>query len=186
MTENREERKQTKEEMIRRIAKTVVEIAAIIFLVWMMILAGRSLGISEARADKYDDIVEAYILCDDYVNIRRFPNNNDEPLGRFETGDRVYLDGRKKNGYLHCVDLSLEACEGWVSKYYVVYDPPIKVNQSATIVSKGRLAARKNVGGKRMRWLKPMGTVIVYWWSDEWTLTNCGYVQTKYLELDGV
>ena len=179
------EREQTKQEFWRRIIITVIEIAAIIFVVWMLILASENIVFSDAKADRYDDVTEAYILCDDYVNIRRHPNNNDEPLGRFETGDVVYLDGKKKNGYLHCIDLSLEMCEGWVNRHYVVYDKPIKVCQKATIVSKGRLAARKNVDGQRTRWLKPLAEVKVYWWSDAWCVTNCGYVQTQYLELDG-
>ena len=29
-----------------------------------------------------------------------------------------------------------------------------------------------------------MDTLTIYWWSDEWCLTNYGYVQTAYLELD--
>lgn len=185
MTRNDKEKNQIRTEFWRRVIITVFEIAAIIFLVWMIIMAGKSLGISEAFADKYDSIVEGYVLCDDYVNIRRFPNNDDEPLGRFETGDTVYLDGKKKNGYLHCVDLSLEACEGWIHKGFVVYDKPIKVNQTATIVSKGRLAARKYVNGKRTRWLKSGASLKVYYWSDDWCLTDCGYVATEFLDLDG-
>ena len=185
MSKEEKVREQTREEFWRRIIITVVEIAAIIFVIWMIILASESIVFSEAKADRYDDVVEAYVLCDDFVYIRQFPNNNNEPLGRFETGDMVFLDGKKKNGYLHCVDLSLEASEGWIHKGYVVYDKPIKVNQRATIVSKGRLAARKNVNGKRTRWLKSQASLKVYFWSDEWCVTDCGYVQTRYLELDG-
>ena len=177
------EREQTKQEFWRSVIITVIEIAAIIFVVWMLILASENIVFSDAKADRYDDVTEAYILCDDYVNIRRHPNNNDEPLGRFETGDVVYLDGKKKNGYLHCVD-SMGNDDGWIHAGYVVYDEPEAMRQKAVVVSPGRLAARKYVGGKRTRWLKPLATVTVYYWSDEWCLTNCGYVQSRYLELE--
>ena len=66
-----------------------------------------------------------------------------------------------------------------------MYDEPEKVGQTATIVSYGRLAARKYVNGKRTRWLKSGAKLKVWYWTEEWALTNCGYVQSKYLELDG-
>ncbi len=175
-----------KRELLRKIVVTFFEVAAIIFVVWMLILAVQNIGISEAYAEEnMEGLTEAYILCADFVNIRPFPNNNNEELGRFETGDVIYLDGKKKNGYLHCVNLLLEAADGWVNKGYVVYDKPVKVNQQAVIVSKGRLAARKCVNGKRTRWLKSGAFLLVYYWSDEWCVTNCGYVKTKFLDLVG-
>jgi len=165
--------------------RTALEIAVIAALIWFAASLYTSLGFSEARADEYDDVTVGYVICVDYVNVRQFPNKNGEPLGMYETGTKVYLDGKKKNGYLHIVDTGLEDCEGWIKSGYIVYDEPIRVNQSATIVSKGRLAARNCVNGRRTRWLKPLASVKVYYWSDEWCVTNCGYVQTKYLELEG-
>ena len=168
-----------------RYVKTLLEILLIAAVIYGLVSLYISLGLSEARADDYDDVVTGYVLCADFVYVRPFPNRKGEPLGRLEPGDHVYLDGKKKNGYMHCVDLHMESGEGWVYKGYIVYDEPTKVSQSAVIVSKGRLAARKYVNGKRTRWLKPLASVKVYYWSDEWCVTNCGYVQTKYLELEG-
>ena len=130
------------------------------------------------------ETTEAYILCSDFVYVRPYPNRKGEPVGRFDAGDTVFLDGKKKNGFLHCVDTHMES-DGWVFAGFVVYDRPIRVNQPAVIVSRGRLAARKYIKGKRTRWLKPLASLTVYWWSDEWCVTNCGYVQTRYLELEG-
>ena len=129
----------------------------------------------------------AYVICspDDVVNIRRSPSRKSESIGRFEACEMVTLDGKKRNGYLHCVGLGLEEDSGWIHSGYVVNDMPEFVGGTATIVSKGRLAARKYVKGKRTRWLKPLASVKVWYWSEEWAVTNCGYVQTKYLELDG-
>lgn len=165
--------------------RTAIEILLIAAVIYGAVQLYLSLGLSEAQADDYDDITVGYVLCDDYVNVRQFPNRKGEPLGRYETGTKVYLDGKQKNGFLHIIDTGLELCEGWINKGYIVYDEPINVNQSATIISKGRLAARNCVSGKRTRWLKPMASVKVYYWSDEWCVTNCGYVQSQYLELEG-
>ena len=163
---------------MKRICKTILEIVILLAIIFSVIWLYQSVGFSER------ELTEAYVLCADYVNVRQFPNRKGEPLGRFESGDVVYLDGKKKNGYRHIVDTGLES-DGWIFAGYLVYDEPIKTDQSAVIVSKGRLAARKYVKGKRTRWLKPLASVKVYWWSDEWCVTNCGYVQTKYLELEG-
>ena len=139
-----------------------------------------------AKAETEEMYEERYVICmpSDRVNIRPFPNRK-ETEGWLEAGDAVLIDGRKKNGFMHCVGLSNESGEGWVPKGYLVEDDPEYVNCKATIVSKGRLAARKNVGGQRTRWLKPMASVKVYYMTEEWSVTNCGYVKTEFLELEG-
>ena len=165
--------------------RTFLELLAIAAIIISVILVFRAMGISEAYADGY--IGDGYIICKpgDYVNIRPHPNKKGEELGRLDPGDVVHLDGREKNGYLHCVDLSLEMNEGWVFAGYVVYDRPEYIGRKATVVSRGRLAARRYVGGKRIKWLQPMSTLTVWFWSDEWCMTSAGYVQSQYLELDG-
>lgn len=166
--------------MKRRTAKTFAEIVLIAVVVAVIVCLLQSVSV----ADAYDNVTEAYVLCADYVNVRPFANKKGEPLGRLESGDRVWLDGKKKNGYLHCIDTGLEA-DGWVFSGYIVYDEPVRMNASAVIVSKGRLAARKYVGGKRTRWLKPLASVKVYCMSEDWSVTNCGYVKTEFLEIEG-
>ena len=167
-----------------KILRTVIEIALIAIAVYLVVSIYLSLGMSEANAEDDDGLTEAYILCVDYVNVRPFPNRKGDELGRFECGTRVWLDGRKRNGFLHVVNTGLEDA-GWIYAGFIVYDEPEKMCRSAVIVSKGRLAARKYVNGKRTRWLKPLAHLIVYAWSDEWCVTNCGYVKSQYLELEG-
>lgn len=164
---------------MKRICKTVAEIVVLIAVIGGIVWFYQSIGFAET------DVTEGYILCSDFVYVRPYPNRKGEPVGRLEPGDRVYLDGKKKNGYLHIIDTGMELSEAWVHKGFVVYDEPTKENRTAIIVSKGRLAARKYVGGKRTRWLKPLAELTVWYWSNDWALTNCGYVQTKYLELGG-
>ena len=160
--------------------KVVIELAILVTLIIFGVSLARNAGLAE-------EYKEGYIICvpGDYVNVRPFANIRSEAIGYLEPGDKVYLDGIVKNGFCHCVNMNLESYEGWVHKGYIVFDEPEYVNQNATIVSKGRLAARKYVNGKRTRWLKPLATVKIYYMSEEWSVTNCGYVKTKFLELEG-
>ena len=163
--------------------KLAIELILIVAVVWCAVSLYTSFGFGEAHADGFYETM--YVLCDDYVNVRSTPNKKQDPIGRLEVGDSVVLDGRKKNGYVHCIDLTFEQTEGWVYAGYLIYDKPEKIGRSATIVSHGRLAARKHVNGKRTRWLKSGAKLKVRYWTEEWALTDCGYVQSKYLELDG-
>ena len=163
--------------------RTAIEILLIVAVVYGLILLYTNFGFGEAKSEESYEI--RYVLCKDYVYVRMSPNKKQEPIGRLETGDVVYVDGQRRNGYVHCVDLSFEYSEGWIFAGYLTEYKPEALWQDAVIVSKGRLAARKYVNGRRTRWLKPGATLKVYYWSDSWSLTNCGYVQTMYLELVG-
>ena len=128
-----------------------------------------------------------YAICSkgDRVNVRPFANTGNEPVGWLEPGDPVYLDGQKKNGFYHCVGLNTEMGSGWVHRGYLVSDPPELINRTGVIATRDKVQARKNVGGKRIRWLKPGGTVKISYWTEEWCVTDCGYVMSKLTELDG-
>jgi len=173
-----------------KIIRTVLEILLITLAIYAIITACRWLGISEAFAeDSYpgDESIIAYVICmpGDYVNVRPFPSTRHDRSGYLEAGDEIYLDGRKKNGFVHIVNAHTESGEGWVYKGYIVYDEPERVNQKAVVSCNGRLSARRYIGGKRRKWLQPQQTVKVYYWTDEWALTDSGYVQSKYLDLVG-
>ena len=165
-----------------KILRTIMQVISIAIAIWLAIVLYISLGFGDAKAEREYETM--YVMCMDYVNVRSSPNKKQDPIGRFETGDTVTTDGQRRNGYIHCVDLLFEDSEGWVFAGYLTYDKPEKMNRKATIASNGRLAARKYVNGKRTRWLKPNAELTVWYWSDDWALTNCGYVQSKYLELE--
>lgn len=173
-------RKRFRDTDLWKLLRTLLQIVGFVLLFFALTLVFDFL-----RSTVHAETTEAYVLCDSYVNIRKSPSRQSDVIGRFECGEQLTLDGKSKNGFLHCVDLGLEEDEGWIHSGYVVYDKPIVTNESATIVSKGRLAARNRVNGDRLRWLKPLASVRVYYWSDEWCVTNCGYVQSKYLEPEG-
>ena len=169
--------------------KTGLEILFLVAVIWGFVFMWNAFGFAYAEEwDEHEEEYEiAWVICmkNDHVNIRQFASTKHDPVGQLYPGDMVYMDGKKKNGFVHCVGTPNEAGEGWVFAGYLVPDPPEYLNRKATITCYGRLAARKYENGKRTRWLQPMASVRVYYWSDSWALTDCGYVQTKYLELEG-
>ena len=181
-------RKRTPEERailrhnLYRISKTILEIIVIIAVIWGVIHLWNSFGLSSAFAEDF----QAYIICqkDDYVNARSGPSRATSPVGIFEGGDSFWTDGKTKNSFVHVTGSPFEIGECWVHAGYVVYDEPIRVSGTATVVSKGKLAARKYVNGKRRTWLKTNQDVEIIWWSDEWVVTNKGFVMTQFLEVN--
>lgn len=163
---------------------TAVEIVLIAVATLAVLMIFRGVSFAEEHEEEFEI---RYVVCTkgDRVDIRPFPNTKSEPCGWLEPGDIVYLDGRKRNGFLHCVGLNTEMGEGWVHSGYVVFDKPEYINRTGVISARSKVKARKNVDGKRTRWLKPGGTVKVWYWSDTWCVTDCGYVMSKYIELDG-
>lgn len=179
------QRKPFRETDLCKVLVLLIELVIIVAFIWFVVYVYRSLGFADAIAD--GETIEAYAICtpDDYVNVRSRPNKSGAEIGRLDPGDMVLLDGREKNGYLHCVDLSFEQSEGWVFSGYIVYDKPKLMNAEYTVVSNGKLTARKYVDGYRTGRLKPMTVVTVYYWSEEWCVTNKGYLRSEYLEYGG-
>lgn len=166
--------------------KTILEIIVILFCVYAVWALLDAAAIAEEWDEHEDEFRIAYAICTpgDTVNIRSTPSTHGNQEGYLDCGDMVYLDFTKaRNGFVHAVGLTTESGDGWIHSGYLVYSEPVQMNRTALIVSRGRLAARKNVGGKRTRWLKSGAELTVLVWSEEWCLTNCGYVMTEYLEL---
>lgn len=130
---------------------------------------------------------DCWVMCDpeSYVCIREKPKKTSEGFGGSILGTKLETDGKEKNGYIHVINVPAEETEGWISAQHIVYDEPVQMNQKAIVVSNGRLAARKGIGGKVKTWLKPMTEVTITIYSSEWCLTNFGYVMTDYLEWVG-
>ena len=164
--------------MLKKILITLFEIALIVLVVAFIATALNSVGFAE-------DLWEAYVICQpgDYVNVRLNPSRKSEAVGYADAGDSIMIDGAEKNGYLRCYYIG-EMGVGWIHKGYVVYDKPERVSITAKVNSKGRVMARKYVGGKRRAWLKKNDEVKVYWLSMDWCVTNKGFVKTKYLEME--
>jgi hypothetical protein len=65
----------------------------------------------------------------------------------------------------------------------VVEDQPEKVTARASVAANGRVMSYRRIGGRRYHWLNVGDEVKVLALSDEWAVTNKGYVRTKYLEV---
>lgn len=145
----------------------------------LLIFLGALFFTLPAVADEY---VTAYVMCqpDDYVNVRANPSTKSESYGRYISGDSFKTDGKKSKGFVHAI-VALESNEGWIYAGYVVYDEPVYVNAEYKVASNGRVAARRYIGGPRRCWVKKGTTVKVSYMSSEWSLTNKGFIQTKYL-----
>lgn len=132
-----------------------------------------------------EKITEAWVLCqpNSYINVRPFPKKDTERSGYLMSGDRIFIDGTEKRGYMHVYGIT-EAGEGWVFKGYIVYSEPYEDGHRYPIHAKGRVAARRTVGGTRRKWLHDGDILTVYMVSDEWCLTSQGFVKTEFIDLE--
>jgi hypothetical protein len=152
-----------------------------LILVWVLVAVLAIATVAQAITD--DDWVTGWVICQpgDYVNARAWPTRKQESCGRLETGYELQLDGKTKNGFAHC-EVGLEIGEGWVHTGYIVFDEPEwKEGAWYVIEAKGRVAARRYIGGPRRCWLQPGDRVQVFYWSDEWAVTTRGFIRSEYL-----
>ena len=156
--------------------------AIIAALAFLAILAG-AFFVGRALAE---DVQTVYVMMKtgDYVNVRTGPGKRYQKLGYLETGDDIQTDGKTRNGWLHIVNLNMEAEEGWIYAGYTVDEKPEQLTgESFRIDAPGRVACRKWVNGPRRAWAKKGSTVTVYAIGGEWALTNRGYIRAEYLEV---
>ena len=160
---------------------TIIGIIVIGMFIGVALACVAYIGSASAEVDG-----EMYVICqpDSFLNIRESPKKTARESGRLELGDRIETDGKLKNGYMHIVNASTESGDGWVAVRYLVTDRPEIVTETARNISGGRAAIRKYPGGKRTGWLKKGATVTVYAWTDEWCVTNRGFISSDCLESD--
>ena len=150
-------------------------------LIALLLLLAALTSVSTALCDAY----KVFILCNPKtpVIVRESPKKGVNETGRLDFGDEVWTDGRKRNGYLHVLDVS-EAGEGWIFAGNTITDQPEKLTGArANVAATGRVMSYRWVDGKKNGWIEVGTKVIVYAISDEWAVTNKGYIRTKYLEV---
>ena len=151
-------------------------------LLIIAVLVVNALVIINAKSEERE-YTECWVLCqpESFVNARLYPKKKSIEIARLDCGDIFYTDGKTMDGYVHCFGVG-EWGEGWVHKGYVVYSKPyVPSNQNQTVKSNGRVAARRTIGGDRRCWLKDGQEIKVYMVSEEWSVTNKGFVQTKFV-----
>lgn len=164
---------------MKKLIIALIEAIIIIAVVAGCVFGVQSIGFSE-------EMTEAWVVCqpNDYVNIRNAPSRKSESVGRLDGGDSITVYGKVKNGFIRCAGV-FDSDEAWVFAGYLVYEEPERMECRAYSTSRAKLASRKWIGGKVRKWLKNLDDVIVYWWTDDWCVTNKGFVQSKYLEIEG-
>lgn len=156
------------------IARAVLILLAIIATIYIL----------NGYVSRAEELTEAWVICQDYVNVRVSPSRKSDSVGYVDAGDSVLVSDTKKHGFLKCYGIG-EYGEGWIHSGYIVYDKPEKVNCKAYSVSRGKLRARRYIGGKRLHWIKHMEEVRVYWISEDWCITDKGFVESRFLEMEG-
>ena len=129
---------------------------------------------------------EVWVLCqpDSFVFVRMFPKKGSEEVGRLELGDMAWTDGKRKRGFLHVWVNGMDG-EGWVHSGFISRSKVVRGVKQAKIVSRGRVRARRCIKGSRRKWLKNSDVLLVYGHGDDWAVTSEGFIQTKYLEMEG-
>lgn len=127
-----------------------------------------------------------WVLCqpDSYVNIRETPKKTGIIAGLADCGMEFEATKHTKAGFQQVYNLSLETDTGWINKGYLVYSQPVEVNSKVNIYSNGRVACWRSIGGRRRCWVRSGDTVELYWVSEEWSVTNKGYIKTEFLGVD--
>ena len=167
---------------VRKWIITLIEILVIVAIIYGFVVGVQSIGFSESIYAK------GYIICQpgDYVNVRWSPKVANNKCGRLDAGDEILLDGETKNGFALVADSNFESSDAWVYTGYIVFDKPVKRDgQKAVVSSNYRLAARQNCTGELRKWLYNGDEVQVFWWSEEWCVTNYGFVKSEYLDWIG-
>ena len=142
---------------------------------FLVLLVAFLLLIGSAIADS------VYVLCqpDSFVNVRLFPVKGSEVAGRVELGDELETDGEKRNGFLHVYG-SFET-DAWINAGFVTYYPVTILTFETEILSKGRVACRRSIGGTKRKWLSNGQKVVIYAFAVDWSITDKGFIQTQFL-----
>lgn len=154
----------------------------IILLADVVLLIVSLIVVVSSFAEKTE--IEAWVMCQpgSFVNVRKGPSSRYACIGRYETGDKVLLDGKFENRYAYSSSLALEDTEGWISTGYLVFDEPVwKDGEWYTVNSNGRVAMRRCIEGERTSWVKDGTQLQVFWWSEEWCCTTRGVIRTEFL-----
>ena len=173
LTTEKEKRKERNAWIITIIEGLIVTELFVTVLVMLM-----DIGLAEPITE------QVWVLCDpeSYVTLRSGPGKSKASFGGAPCGAELWTDGKTKNGYLHVLEIPAEESEGWIICRNIVYDRPHEVNAEMEIEAEGRVACRKWMDGKIVKWYRDGDQVYVHWMADGWAVTDRGYIRYEYLE----
>ena len=164
--------------------------AAVIFLIMEGVWIGKlictfwnDIILSDAEAEEMDGY-ECWVICqpEGLVNIRTKPKKSAQEIGWACCGTRLLTNGKIRNGYLFVYDLAAEVSTGWISVRYITEEQPKEIGERMVIRAEGRVACRKWMDGKIVKWYRDGDQVMVHWMADGWAVTDRGYIRYEYLE----
>ena len=141
------------------------------------------------RGSAEDQTVTAWVICQpgDYINIRARASKRSQAVGRLDCGDDIEITGETENGFAEIADLPMDTPDGaWIYAGYIVLDEPVWYGDEMEVIGTARVAARKNCCGAIRKLMQPGTVVQVFWKTDEWCVTNYGFIRTEYLEVGSV
>ena len=128
---------------------------------------------------------EAWVMCqpDSEVIIRETPSRHAKEAGRLWPGERVELTGNKR-GRWYEIFAHTEVETGWVrGDFLSFFEPMAFPGGKLFTTTKGNLITRMSMGGDVRNRFKRKGVIVrVYMMAEEWSVTNYGYIKTRYLE----
>lgn len=157
-------------------------------IVLALLLVCMLLPVINAANFAFADEDEYYIICkpEGEVNVRRSPKLKSEIVGCMFFADKVVTDGKEKNGFIHVINLCAESDNGWIYKGLLVKDKPIASEGHAQVFKAENVACRKyaSTDSKVLKRLDAGTNVKVYAISEEWCVTQYGYIMTEFLTLN--
>lgn len=141
-----------------------------------------------ANANTNDDELTVWVVCqpNSYINVRQAPSKSAPVCGYLDSCDKIIISTKAKNGFFRILYPAFE-CEGYVYCGFVSTSEPMPMDgQTYTVVSNARVAARRWMDGPRVSvggWLINGTEVQVFYMTDEWAVTNRGFVKAEFLEV---
>lgn len=128
-----------------------------------------------------------YAMCRSHINVRAWASKKSTIEGRLHCGDAIETEKTVRRGglrWFYCTDLPCEISNGYVCADYFCDSPVTECDSYATITASGRVAVRKSINGKRIRWAKPGARIHVLAYCDDWILSTRGYIRREFVLLD--
>jgi hypothetical protein len=145
------------------------------------------IGTNSCRAAE-EQLITCWAMCKpgSYVTVRRSPQKSAMMVGYLDPCDDFLTDGKTSNGYIHVIGIG-EYGEGWAYCGYVSTEEPEKVFEQYVCVSRARVKCRRWIYGPLVAnygWLTNGSNVQVFYRTSSWSVTNRGYIQSEWLEVD--
>ena len=154
----------------------------LVFIFASLVIGLAIFNLDLANAETYT----MYAVCaNGNVNVRAEPSYRARIEGHVEFGwDVEVIDEKKVNGVTwYKVNGITELGYGWIVETCLIDFEPEKVDISATVNANGRVAVYKKINGARKTWAKNKSEVHIKIYSDQWCLTDKGWIKTEYLNI---